>query len=69
LQLANGNQAQLSAICEWHNQHNFCTKKHGEICFQKQAVFCLSHEKAVHKQVNEIDAKSGRGHFCLFCSE
>jgi hypothetical protein len=31
--------AQLSATCEWHNQHNFCTKKHGEICFKKTGSF------------------------------
>ncbi len=31
--------AQLSATCEWHDQQNFCTKKHGEIHFQKQAAF------------------------------
>ena len=31
--------AQLSATCEWHNQNNFCTKNHGELCFQKQAAF------------------------------
>jgi hypothetical protein len=48
--------ALLSATCEWHNQHNFPTKKHGEIHFQKQAVFCLSHEKAACKHVVEIDA-------------
>jgi hypothetical protein len=36
---------------------------------KNKQLFCLSHEKAMHKQVNEIDAKSGRGHFCLFCSE
>ncbi len=50
--------AQLSVTCEWHNQNNFCTKKHGEICFQKQAAFfCLSSKKAARKHVNEIDAR------------
>jgi hypothetical protein len=50
--------AQLSATCEWHNQQNFHTKKHGENHFQKQADFCLSDEKAAHKHVDEIDARS-----------
>jgi hypothetical protein len=36
--------AHLSATYEWHNQHNLCMKKHGEIHFQKQAalfVICV----------------------------
>ncbi len=37
--------AQLSVTCEWHNQHNCCTKMHGEICFQKQAAFFVFREK------------------------
>jgi hypothetical protein len=31
--------AQPSATCEWHNQHNFHTKKHGRIHFKKQTAF------------------------------
>jgi len=31
-------------------------KKHGEICFQKQAAFCFYFKKAAHKHVDEIDA-------------
>jgi hypothetical protein len=31
--------AQLSATCKWHNQYNFCMKKHSDFFFQKQAAF------------------------------
>ncbi len=48
--------AQLSATCKWHSQHNFHSKKHGEICFQKQAAFLSFAQKAACKLVDEIDA-------------
>jgi hypothetical protein len=49
--------AWLSATCEWHNQYYFHTKKHGEIYFKKQVPFCVSREKAMHKHIDEIDAR------------
>ncbi len=49
--------AQLSVISKEHNHHNFHTKKHGEICFQKLAVFCLLCNKAAHKHVDETDTR------------
>jgi hypothetical protein len=36
-------------------QHNFRTKKHGEIRSFKKAAFCLSHEKTARKSIDEID--------------
>jgi hypothetical protein len=59
--------AQLCATCEWHNQHNFHTKKHCEICFKKQAAFLSFEQKAAHKHVDEIDAWL-HWHPCCGCS-
>ncbi len=38
--------AQLSATSEWHNQHNFCTKNHGEIHLKKQTAFLSLAQKS-----------------------
>jgi hypothetical protein len=50
------------------DRQKFCFKKDGEIGFQKQAAFCLSHEKAVRKYVDEIDTWQDPPYYnCKLC--
>ncbi len=38
------------------DQHNFHTKGKVKFVFKNKQIFCLSHEKAACKHVDEIDA-------------